>query len=548
MPDVLVDQADDRLAVRLDLLGARVQVAYPVERLLRRRDVVAHRRKHDDRLADRLQVEIAAGPEPRLALRELVADEEIVDDPADLFLVHQVEAAPPALEFEEALRFVVDVVEEVVVLLPQRVRRVEALEVLHEMRAVELAAAEIAREQRYPRAADQSPRVAHRVVAVVARPVRHRRAVDDQRPRDVGTRRREHHHRPAALTVADEHGLRALRMALGDDAHELRLGVGDVGERLAGLGVRIENDEVHGMAGLQRHADLRVFLEAADARAVPGARVDDDVGPQLVVDLDAAWRHDAHERVIDRALERAPVGQNFVFVREDRRLAGFLVLEEVVAALAQRVPEQRRTLREIDRVFPGIVPRLLRLHAAPGHAGGNVRGLRAAYPVGMRRNGVANTALEYGRDTTGDGDRSVDRLVQAGHGGLSRIAAMQHRTRGKGLPRCNRWLGAAAEGPAVLRRKETRAARCCPRHGLAAKRRFETRGVYARWRRRRIASSCASAAASSASACAISSFDVLFCIASSAARFASSAAFSSRSFARIAVSASTVTRCGWTSR
>src|SRR6185312_9581725 len=140
MPDVLVDEPDDRLAVRLDLLGARVDVADPVERLLRRRDVVAHRREHDDRLPDRLEVEIAAGSEPRLALRQLVADEEVVDDPANLLLVHQVVAAPPALELEKALRLVVDIVEQVVILFPVRVRGIEALEILDEMCAVELAA------------------------------------------------------------------------------------------------------------------------------------------------------------------------------------------------------------------------------------------------------------------------------------------------------------------------------------------------------------------------------------------------------------------------
>ena len=54
------------------------------------------------------------------------------------------------------------------VLLPQRVRRIEVLEVLDEVRAVELAAAKIARQQRHPGAAGEAARVAHRVVAVVA--------------------------------------------------------------------------------------------------------------------------------------------------------------------------------------------------------------------------------------------------------------------------------------------------------------------------------------------------------------------------------------------
>ena len=61
--DVLVQQADDGLAVGLDLLGRRVEVADPVERLLRRRDVVAHRREQDDRHAQPAQVEqVASAP------------------------------------------------------------------------------------------------------------------------------------------------------------------------------------------------------------------------------------------------------------------------------------------------------------------------------------------------------------------------------------------------------------------------------------------------------------------------------------------------------
>src|SRR6185503_16008104 len=111
---------------------------------------------------DRLQVEIPSRSEARLALRQLVADEEIADDPADLFLVEEVEAAPPALEVEEAPGLGVDVLEQVIVLAPERVGRIEGLEVLHEPRAVELAAAEIRGEKREPRASQQAAGVAHR--------------------------------------------------------------------------------------------------------------------------------------------------------------------------------------------------------------------------------------------------------------------------------------------------------------------------------------------------------------------------------------------------
>ena len=49
--------------------------------------------------------------------------------------------------------------------------------------------------------------------------------------------------------------------------------------RLARHRLGQEADEIAGMPGLERDADLAVGLEAADARAVPGARVDHDEGP-----------------------------------------------------------------------------------------------------------------------------------------------------------------------------------------------------------------------------------------------------------------------------
>ena len=140
-------------------------------------------------------------------------------------------------------------------------------------------------------------------------------------------------------------------MALGDDADELRFGVGDVGERLPGHRLGIEDDEVDRMAGAQRDADFRVFLEAADARAVARARIDDDERALGVVDLDAARRNDAHQRVVRRPLVAARVGDELVLVVQHRRLAGGLVLEPLVAALAQRVPEQHRALRGVDLVL-----------------------------------------------------------------------------------------------------------------------------------------------------------------------------------------------------
>jgi len=46
--DVLVQEADDDLAARLDVLGRAIDIGHPVEGLLRGRDVIAERGEEDD--------------------------------------------------------------------------------------------------------------------------------------------------------------------------------------------------------------------------------------------------------------------------------------------------------------------------------------------------------------------------------------------------------------------------------------------------------------------------------------------------------------------
>ena len=66
----------------------------------------------------------------------------------------------------------------------------------------------------------------------------------------------------------------ASRVQRDDLLQEDRLGVHDVLDGLARHRLGREADEVAGMAGLHGHADLAVGLEAADAGAVSGARID----------------------------------------------------------------------------------------------------------------------------------------------------------------------------------------------------------------------------------------------------------------------------------
>jgi hypothetical protein len=155
---------------------------------------------------------------------------------------------------------------------------------------------------------------------------------------------------------------------------ELALGGGNVEQRLAGLGEGVEDDEIDRVSRAQRDADLRVVLEAADAGAVSAARIDDHVRPAARVDRHALGRDDAKERVVDRTRQRASVHDHFVLEVEHRRQALPLVLEEVVAALAQRVPEQDRALREVDCIARSVRPSVPRQHRLLRQLGGGALG------------------------------------------------------------------------------------------------------------------------------------------------------------------------------
>ena len=344
----LVQQSDDDLAARLDLVGRAVDIGDPVEGLLRRRDVVAHRSEQHDRRTNLAQVEDLARARRRLTAPQLVADEEVLRDPLDLFAVHQVKATPPPLELEKARNLGVDLAVDVVVLVPESVGRIQVLEVLHQVGAVEEARTHVGGHRRHPGAAQHAAGIAHRVVAravfPAAAPVGHRRAVDHDGTGVLGVRGREHHCRPAALAVADDRGLRALRVQLAHALDEAALGRADVEQCLARLGLREENHEIDRMALAQRDADLRIVLEAADARPVAGARIDDHVRPALRINRHSGRRHDANQRVIDCALQRAPVEHHLVVEGEHRRHAGACVFDVLVASLAHRVQEQDAAL------------------------------------------------------------------------------------------------------------------------------------------------------------------------------------------------------------
>ncbi|MNY12407.1 hypothetical protein D3C86_1454860 [compost metagenome] len=142
---------DDGLLVGHDLVHVRVEIGNPVQRLLGRRDVVAPGREHDHRRAHVAQVDqgLAVGAVD-LAGGQVVADEEVLDDPVDLLAVHQEVTAPPAFELKEARAFRVGLGVDVVKLFPKCVGRVELLEVLHQPRAVETAVTHVGGQRGEP--------------------------------------------------------------------------------------------------------------------------------------------------------------------------------------------------------------------------------------------------------------------------------------------------------------------------------------------------------------------------------------------------------------
>ena len=104
------------------------------------------------------------------------------------------------------------------------------------------------------------------------------------------------------------------------------------------------------MAVAQRDADLAVGLEAADAGAVAGARIDDHVGALPVLHLDALRRQDLEQHLVGRPRQRLAVEGDLVVVDEHRRRAGRFVHDVLIGPFAQDVEGEREALRRVGRI------------------------------------------------------------------------------------------------------------------------------------------------------------------------------------------------------
>ncbi len=116
MPNLLMDGVDDGLPVSPDLIDILVEVEDPAKCLLRRGDIVALGTEDDDRGANVAQIDGRAVGQFYVASRELVSDEQLVDDPLNLLRVQIDVPAPPALELEVAVRLCVNLGIEIVLL------------------------------------------------------------------------------------------------------------------------------------------------------------------------------------------------------------------------------------------------------------------------------------------------------------------------------------------------------------------------------------------------------------------------------------------------
>src|SRR5579872_6848691 len=154
VPDALMHGVHDGLAERPDLIDIVVEVENPVERLLRRGDVVAFRAEYHDRRANIAQIDGGAVRYFDASGGEIIADEKLIDDELDFLGIEVDVPAPPALELEISRRFGIDFGINVILFGPKRVCRILIFKILHQPAAIEFSAADIAGKSRQPATAE----------------------------------------------------------------------------------------------------------------------------------------------------------------------------------------------------------------------------------------------------------------------------------------------------------------------------------------------------------------------------------------------------------
>jgi hypothetical protein len=206
-----------------------------------------------------------------------------------------------------------------------------------------------------------------------------------------------HHDLPAGLAVADQARLALGLRVPGDDLlDKARLGQADILDRLARHRLRQEPDKITGVTGRQCDADLAVVLHAADARPVPGPRVEHDKRALAPIDRYARWRHNADQCIVDRPRQGASVEHEFGFEGQNVRCLTRTVLDVIVTALAQDIEQQDPPLPPIDPILERAI------HTAHKVECLNGRGRAWHRPFGLLRHEISWTVkLFYSPDRKG---------------------------------------------------------------------------------------------------------------------------------------------------
>ena len=190
--------------------------------------------------------------------RKAVADKKVFHDPANFIAVHQEIAAPPAFKFQEAFRFLIHIGVKVEIFAEPGIGWRQGLKIRDQIGAVKTAIAHIGHQRRRPATAGQPAQIAHGVLALFARPIGKRGAIQHQSAKLIGQSSAQHHHRPAALAIADHNRFRRFGVGIRHMLQEHSLGRGDIQNGLAGFRVAEEDHEINGVPAAQRDTYLAV--------------------------------------------------------------------------------------------------------------------------------------------------------------------------------------------------------------------------------------------------------------------------------------------------
>ena len=105
------------------------------------------------------------------------------------------------------------------------------------------------------------------------------------------------------------------------------------------------------MPGLECYTDLAVGFEPADARAVPGTRIDNNERAARPVKVNRLGRDYTDEDVVDWPLKGPSVDDKLDFIVKHMRRGLGQMFAILIAALAHHFQIQHASLRGIDKIF-----------------------------------------------------------------------------------------------------------------------------------------------------------------------------------------------------